>query len=131
MTNRSRMIALTAVAAALFTAGCGSDDETAADSSSTAPESADSSMGSSAEETDAVKIVDFEFTPPEITVAAGTEVTFTNDDTSPHTATADDDSFDTGDLDQGASGEVTLDEPGTYAYFCNIHNYMTGSITVE
>jgi plastocyanin len=80
---------------------------------------------------DAVTIADFAFDPPNLQVEAGTTVTFTNDDSATHTATAEDDSFDTGDLDQGASGEVTLDEPGTYAYFCNIHNYMTGSITVE
>ena len=128
MTNRSRTIALTAVAAALFTAGCGSDDETTAGSTSTAADSA----ASGGEETDAVKIVDFEFTPPEITVAAGTEVTFTNDDTSPHTATADDDSFDTGKLDDGGdSGSVKLDEPGSYSYFCEFHPTMKGTIEVE
>ena len=78
------------------------------------------------------KIVDFEFTPPDITVAAGTEVTFTNDDTSPHTATADDDSFDTGKLDDGGdSGSVKLDEPGTYSYFCEFHPTMKGTIEVE
>ena len=79
-----------------------------------------------------MKIVDFEFTPPEITVAAGTEVTFTNDDTSPHTATADDDSFDTGKLDDGGdSGSVKLDEPGSYSYFCEFHPTMKGTIEVE
>jgi len=30
----------------------------------------------------------------------------------------------------GACVELTLDEPGTYAYFCGIHNAMTGTITV-
>lgn len=125
MTNRSRTIAIAAVTASLFAAGCGSDED---DSGSTAADS----MSSAAEETDAVKIVDFEFTPPGITVAAGTEVTFTNDDTSPHTATADDDSFDTGKLDDGGgSGSVKLDQPGSYSYFCEFHPTMKGTIEVE
>ena len=61
-------------------------------------------------------------------VTAGATVTVTNDDGTVHTLTADDGKFDTGDLDGGASGTITIDEPGTYAYFCDIHNYMTGTI---
>lgn len=80
---------------------------------------------------DAVQILDFQFDPAELTVQAGAIVTFTNDDDFAHTAEADDSSFDTGNLDGGASGEVTLAEPGEYPYFCAIHNYMKGTITVE
>jgi plastocyanin len=126
MTTRSRTIALAAATVALFAAGCGSDDDEATD------ESAAPTTEESAATGDAVQIIDFEFTPGDLSVDAGTEVTFTNDDTSPHTATADDDSFDTGKLDDGGdSGSVTLDEPGTYSYFCEFHPTMKGSIEVN
>ena len=51
-----------------------------------------------------------------------------NADGAAHTLTADDGSFDTGNLDGGASATITIDAPGRYAYFCDIHNYMTGVI---
>ena len=41
---------------------------------------------------------DFAYAPEDLTVPAGTEVTFTNSDDAPHTATADDGSFDTDTL---------------------------------
>ena len=52
----------------------------------------------------------------------------TNDDGAAHTLTADDGKFDTGRLDGGKQATITIDEPGTYAYHCDIHNYMTGVI---
>ena len=55
-------------------------------------------------------------------------MTVTNDDGAAHTLTADDGKFDTGDLDGGKQATITIDEPGTYAYHCDIHNYMTGVI---
>ena len=58
-----------------------------------------------------VEIKGFAFNPPTITVPAGTTVTWTNQDAAPHTATADDKSFDTGRLDQGKSASVTFDKP--------------------
>jgi len=72
--------------------------------------------------TRSAQIIDFEFEPADLSVAAGTEVTFTNDDTSPHTATADDDSD---------SASVKLDEPGTYSYHCEFHPTMKGAIEVQ
>ena len=80
---------------------------------------------------DAVEIVEFNYEPEELTVPAGTTVTFTNQDAAPHTATADDDSFDTGRLAQDDAAEETFDEPGTYSYFCRFHVFMKGSVVVE
>ncbi|HEX2281895.1 MAG TPA: cupredoxin family copper-binding protein, partial [Thermomicrobiales bacterium] len=77
-----------------------------------------------------VTIADFAFGPQELTVTAGTTVTWTNEDWAPHTATAEDGSFDSGRLDQGASFEHTFDEPGTFAYFCSFHPGMMGSVVV-
>jgi plastocyanin len=82
-------------------------------------------------ETETVSIVNFAFDPAELTVPAGTTVTWENTDTAPHTATAEDGSFDTGRIDQNASASVTFDEPGTFAYVCSFHPNMMGTITVE
>ena len=96
------------------------------------------SMGSGgATEMVAVDIANFAFAPAELRISAGTEVTVTNGDIAPHTATAGTDDepmperFDTGLLQPGESFSVRFDEPGTYAYFCERHPPMTGVIVVE
>jgi plastocyanin len=82
------------------------------------------------EETTENEIIEFVFTPQHMQVSVGDTVTWTNQDEAPHTATADDDSFDTGTLSQGDSGEVTFEEAGTFTYFCEIHPDMLGAVTV-
>ena len=84
------------------------------------------------QETTDVLIQDFNFDPPHIQVTVGDTVTWTQGaDGAPHTATADDDSFDTGNLsDEGETGEVTFDEAGVFPYFCEIHPEMLGQVTV-
>jgi hypothetical protein len=49
----------------------------------------------------------------------------------PHTATSEDDAFDSGNLDEGQSFSFTFTEPGTYQYRCDYHSDMTGTIVVE
>ncbi|HEV2127068.1 MAG TPA: cupredoxin domain-containing protein [Thermomicrobiales bacterium] len=78
----------------------------------------------------AVTIVDFSFDPAEIEVAVGTTVTWTNEDSVPHTATAEDGTFDTGALNQGESGSHTFDTPGEYPYICSFHPNMHGVVIV-
>jgi plastocyanin len=63
-------------------------------------------------------------------VSAGTAITWTNLDKAPHTATARDESFDTGTLKKNQAGEIALDDPGTYAYYCRFHQFMNGTIEV-
>jgi plastocyanin len=128
-----RPLLLVLVAAVLVLTGCSDDsgdDESGSDADATSDDSASGDAGGSASG-DAVTIADFAFDPDGLTVAAGTTVTFTNEDSAAHTATAEDDSFDTGELEGGDSAEVTFDEPGEVSYFCNIHNYMQGTVTVE
>ncbi len=79
----------------------------------------------------AVSIKNFQYSPNPTVVKAGAEITVTNDDGTVHTLTADDKSFDTGDLDGGAKGTITVASPGKYAYHCDIHNYMTGTIEAK
>jgi plastocyanin len=119
----SRFASALLVAAGLAIAGCGDDDGGSADA--TAPTTQSSTT------TDKVEIVDFTFAPETIEVAAGTEVTWTNADTSPHTATADDASFDTGDLDKGDSARITFKETGSFTYYCRFHPNMKATVQVE
>ncbi len=78
----------------------------------------------------AIAIQDFTFVDGSLEIAAGTTVTWTNNDSAPHTATADDGSFDTGTIDSGASASVTFDTPGTFTYICAFHPNMTATIVV-
>jgi plastocyanin len=76
----------------------------------------------------AIAVKNFQYSPDPIVVKAGDAITVANDDGTAHTLTADDGTFDTGNLDGGAKTTITVGSPGTYAYHCDIHNYMTGKI---
>jgi plastocyanin len=80
-----------------------------------------------------VKIDNFSFEPKELTVAAGTTVTWLNVDDVPHTATSkgDPQTFDSGALDTDDKFSFTFSKPGTYTYYCKVHPHMTGVITVK
>jgi plastocyanin len=79
-----------------------------------------------------VMISNFAFHPSCVSVAVGTKVTFTNEDSTVHTATASTSgSFDSGDLKQGQSYTYTFSKAGTYNYICSIHQYMKGSVIVK
>jgi len=78
-----------------------------------------------------IAIEDFKFLSADATVAVGANVTWTNQDAAPHTATADDASFDTGNLRQGDTGTVTFRKAGSFAYFCEFHKFMRAKITVR
>ncbi|SVB09153.1 uncharacterized protein METZ01_LOCUS162007, partial [marine metagenome] len=73
---------------------------------------------------------DKDFLPEDLTINVGDTVVWTNNDDSPHTVTADDDEFNSGNLAEGATWSYTFTEAGTYDYHCNYHSSMTGSVTV-
>jgi LPXTG-motif cell wall-anchored protein len=77
-----------------------------------------------------VTIADFSFTPGAITVHVGDTIEWLNNGPSPHTATANNGSFDTGVLQKGHSASVTFHLPGTFAYHCSIHPFMHGTVVV-
>lgn len=64
------------------------------------------------------------------TVPVGTSVTWKNLDSAPHTATANDGSFNTGTLGQGQTGSHTFSTAGSFPYKCAIHPSMTATLTV-
>lgn len=79
---------------------------------------------------DAVQIINLAYEPATLTVAAGTTVTWTNDDSMAHTATSSDGTFDTTTIAAGATAKVTFDTPGTFEYVCAFHPGMRGTIVV-
>jgi len=84
-----------------------------------------------ASESVSVTIKDFEFTPATVTIKVGDTVTWTNDGPSVHTATADDGSFDSGDLSQGKTFSHTFQTAGTFSYHCSPHPFMKANVIVE
>jgi plastocyanin len=78
-----------------------------------------------------VVIQGFAFAPNQITVMKGSSITWTNNDAVPHTATADDGSWDTGNIAAGASKSLTFANAGTFAYHCTVHPMMKSSLIVQ
>ena len=77
-----------------------------------------------------VRMAGSRFEPATLTVAPGSTVRWFNDDALPHTVTAADSSWDSGNLAPGGTFEHQFDSPGTYAYLCRYHPGQTGTIVV-
>jgi plastocyanin len=110
----------------LVLAGCGgggnsSSTATTATTSTAAPVSAIT-----------INIQNFAFHPANFTVTPGATITVHNMDSAPHTLTANNRSFTTGQINPGQTGTVKAPTTaGTYPYICLIHNFMTGVLTVS
>jgi plastocyanin len=78
-----------------------------------------------------IAIDNFSFTPREITVTAGTTVTWVNHDDVPHTVVSTDKKFRSKALDTDDQFSFTFNDPGTYAYFCSVHPMMTGKVIIK
>ena len=77
-----------------------------------------------------VEIVEFTYSPDPVVVQVGGKVTWKNNDNPPHTATADDGSFETGIIETGKTASVTFKEAGTFTYYCKVHPFMHGTVEV-
>jgi plastocyanin len=141
MNLNSRILAVSALLALGALTGCGSSSSSSSSSQASAPAPSGASMPASTAApasaatpsgaATAVQIANYSFKPGTLTVKAGTKVSFTNQDAAPHTATSNQSgAFDTGTLAKGQSKTVTLSKPGTYAFHCAFHAFMTGTITV-
>lgn len=107
-------------ALALVAAGCGDD----------APDAAAPAADA------AVTVEGFAYDPDPVTVATGTTIDWTNEDSVAHTVTAGvpgepDDAFDERLDGDGGTASITFDDPGTYTYFCVFHPQMTAEVVVE
>jgi plastocyanin len=79
----------------------------------------------------AVRIDNFTFKDPVVTVKEGTTVTWTNGDDIPHTVVSKDGVFKSKVLDTGDRFSFTFAKPGQFGYFCSLHPHMTGTIVVK
>ncbi|MFJ7244409.1 cupredoxin domain-containing protein [Kitasatospora sp. NPDC098652] len=88
--------------------------------------------GSAASSGTRITIKNFQFQPADLTVPPGQSVTVVNEDSTAHTVTADDKSFDTKTINGGASATFTAPStPGSHPYICSIHQYMHATLTVS
>ena len=78
-----------------------------------------------------VKIANFTFEPPVLTLKVGTTVTWVNDDDIPHLVSEKDGKFRSSALDTNETFSETFKDAGTIEYFCVLHPHMTGKIVVE
>jgi plastocyanin len=80
-----------------------------------------------------VAIEGFAFNPPMIIVDPGTTITWTNNDSAPHTVTQrpTGDGFQSGTMNQGDTFSHTFEESGTYEYSCEFHGNMAGIVVVN
>lgn len=112
------------LAALLVVAGCGGGDGEGSSSGGDEP---------AAPRQATVKIASFKYVPETVRVQAGGSISFENEDEATHDAETVPDApgkFDTQALELGDAKRVTLDEPGTYAYFCSYHRFMEGTVEV-
>jgi plastocyanin len=78
-----------------------------------------------------VRVANFTFKSPVVTVKTGTTVIWTNDDDVPHTIVAKDGAFRSKALDTGDRFSFTFAKAGQFGYFCSLHPHMTGTIVVK
>jgi plastocyanin len=77
-----------------------------------------------------VKIEGFAFSPSQITVKAGTTITWTNLDSAGHTVVSDTGVFESANLAQGDTFSFTFNTAGTFPYHCGVHASMKGTVIV-
>jgi plastocyanin len=84
----------------------------------------------SAADSNVIVIKKFMFNPMDVTVPAGTDVTWENQDGEPHTVVSLTGDFRSQALDEKDKFSHQFSQPGTYKYICSIHPKMVGTITV-
>jgi plastocyanin len=78
-----------------------------------------------------ITIDNFTFGPAELTVTAGTTITWINRDDIPHTVVSTDKVFKSKVMDTEEKFSFTFSAPGRFPYFCSIHPKMTGTVVVR
>jgi len=136
ISNRVTAAAVLLIILAIILAGCNSEKKdvtTNADSpagtTAKTPQAASPEQPAKGE----VQIVieNFAFSPADVTVAAGTKVTWINKDDAPHTATSVDKKFNSGGLDTDDKFSFVFNDKGVYQYICTLHPQMKGTINVK
>jgi plastocyanin len=71
------------------------------------------------------------YNPSAADIAVGTAITWTNNDSTPHTTTADNNTWNSGAIAAGGQFTFTFQTAGTFVYHCTIHPGMVGSVVVH
>ena len=80
---------------------------------------------------EAVQMAELAFTPTSVIVTPGSTVTWTNNDSVPHTVSFGDGGPQSSEIiDPGGTFEATFPETGSYAYVCTLHPEMVGVVEV-
>ena len=131
--NRSRWLLLPGLILVLVLAACSSSSSSSASATSSA-----TATGSSASQktgsTDTIVIKNFMFSPDSLTVSPGAVVTVKNEDSVTHTLTdkTDQTAFNTGPVGPNQTKTFKApDKPGSYPFFCTIHQFMIGTLVVQ
>lgn len=77
-----------------------------------------------------VHVTNFKYVPTPVKLHVGDTVSFVNDDAEAHTITSSDKTFDSEGLDSNKAWKHTFTKAGTFAYFCELHPYMKGTVVV-
>jgi plastocyanin len=88
-------------------------------------------VGDAAAKAITITIDNFAFAPADLTITAGTTVTWKNKDGEVHRVQDDHNGFSSAALDTDDSFSHTFAAPGVYHYICSIHPYMVGKIIVK
>jgi alcohol dehydrogenase (cytochrome c) len=78
-----------------------------------------------------VDVQEYLFTPQQVQVPVGSTVSFNNGGSIVHTATAQDNSWDSGDIQPGGTASVTFSSAGSWIYNCTPHPWMIGKVVVQ
>jgi plastocyanin len=71
------------------------------------------------------------YSPNPVTVAVGTTVRWSNNDSVTHTSTADGGAWNSGNVNGGSSFDFKFNSAGTFTYHCTIHPNMVGTVIVQ
>jgi plastocyanin len=71
------------------------------------------------------------YAPPELNIAVGTTVTWTNTDSTSHTTTSDAFGWNSGIVPGGRQFSFAFQTAGTFPYHCDIHPGMVGTVVVR
>ncbi len=110
-------------ALSLLTAACGGDDTPPADDGGTSSQSPSDEGGAD------LTIVDFSFSPSELSVTEGQTITVTNIGETSHTFTTDEGAIDE-TIGAGDTVEIELTGVSSGGFVCRFHSQMTGTLTV-
>ena len=107
----------------LLTAACGGSDDDGGDGGSAQPAAGAGASAPADIPDKTIVIANFEFFPETLQVRVGDTITVDNRDSSEHTVTAADKSFDTGAVATGQA-RFTVSKAGRFEYVCEIHPFM-------